>query len=229
MAVTFNLELNNKPSKNGTFVVLLRITQDKKHTRKKTSVEVTKKIDFNSRAKYGKWIRSSEPKHEKYNDTLRKELDDARDEYLKVKGTGLATKEIIKEKITTEVKSPSFLVYARERTEAIYNEGGFRNHKKYHDLCNKLANYLKTKRKNDLLFSEIDTSFLSRFEAYLHSLKNVRNPEAKLHPNTISIALRIFKTLINRAIQVDKLITPDKNPFMGFKYEQPRYARLSKL
>jgi len=229
MAVTFNLELNNRASKNDTFAVLLRITQDKKHTRKKTSVEVRKKSDFNSRAKYGKWIRTSEPKHEKYNDTLRKELDAARDEYLKIKGTGLATKEIIKEKITTEVKSPSFLVYARERTQAIYNEGGYRNSKKYQGFCIKLTGYLKTKRKSDLLFSEINSAFLSKFEDYLHTLKNVRKPEAKLHPNTISITLRIFKTLINRAIQVDKLITPDQSPFLGFKYDKPRYATKEKL
>lgn len=229
MAVTFNLELNNKPSKNDTFSVFLRITQDKKHIRKKTSVEITKKTDFNRSAKYGKWIRSSEPKHEKWNDILRNELEAAREEYLKIKGTGLATKEIIKEKITAETKSNSFLTYAKERTQALYNEGRFHNHKKYNDLCNKLEKFLRSKRKKDLLFSEIDTSFLSKFEAYLHTLKNTRNPEAKLHPNTISIMLRIFKTLINRAIQVDKIITPDKNPFMGFKYDQPRYSTKEKL
>jgi integrase/recombinase XerD len=229
MAITFNLELNNRQTRNKTYVVLLRITQDKKHIRKKTTIELYKKTDFNPRAKYGSWIRSSEPNHEKWNETLRNELESARDEYRKLKGTGLATKEIIKEKINTEEVSPSFLYYAKERTQAIYNEGGYRNYKKYNGFCNKLEDYLTTKRKKDLMFSEITTSFLSKFEAYLHSLNNARNHQAKLHANTISINLRIFKTLINRAIQVDKHITPDQNPFLGFKYDQPRYAAKEKL
>jgi hypothetical protein len=35
MGITFNLELNNRPTKNKTYSILLRITQDKKHIRKK--------------------------------------------------------------------------------------------------------------------------------------------------------------------------------------------------
>lgn len=229
MAITFNLELNNRQTRNKTYVVLLRITQDKKHIRKKTTIELYKKSDFNPKAKYGSWIRSSEPNHEKWNETLRNELESAKDEYRKLKGTGLATKEIIKEKINADELSPSFLQYAKERTQEIYNEGGYRNFKKYKGFCNKLEGYLTAKRKKDILFSEVTTSFLSKFEAYLHTLPNIRNEEAKLHPNTISLTLRIFKTLINRAIQVDKLITPDKNPFMGYKYDQPKYAAKEKL
>lgn len=229
MSVSFNIELNNKASKKGTFVVFLRITQNKKHIRKKTTVEITKKSDFNPKAKFGKWIRSSEPNHEKWNDILRNELEAAREEYLKIKGTGLATKEIIKEKITAETKSNSFLTYAKERTEAIYNEGGFRNYKKYNGFCNKLTDFLANNKKKDLLFSELSSSILSKFEAYLHSLSNARNHETKLHPNTISLTLRIFKTLVNRAVEVDKYITTDQNPFIGYKYNQPRYATKEKL
>jgi integrase/recombinase XerD len=84
-------------------------------------------------------------------------------------------------------------------------------------------------KKSNLLFLKITTSFLSKFEAYLHSLKNVRNPEVKLHPNTISITIRIFKTLINRAIQIDKLNAPDLNPFLGYKYARPKYSEKEKL
>ena len=85
-------------------------------------------------------------------------------------------------------------------------------------FCNKLEGFLVESNKVDLLFSEITTAFLSKFEAYLHSLKNERNPEAKLHPSTISLNLIIFKTLINRAIEVEKIIKPDANPFLGYKY-----------
>jgi integrase/recombinase XerD len=229
MSITFNLELNNKPSKNKTYAILLRITQDKKHTRKKTSIEVKKKNDFNAKAKFGKWIRTSEPNSAKWNDTLVIEIEKAKKVYQELKSSGQATRELIKSKINAEETSLSFLVYAKDRTQEIFDKGGYRNFKKYNGFCNKLETFLATKRQKDLLFSEITTSFLSKFEAYLHTLKNVRNTEAKLHPNTISLTLRIFKTLINRAIQVDKLITPDQNPFLGYKYDLPKYAAKEKL
>ncbi|HYQ58482.1 MAG TPA: phage integrase SAM-like domain and Arm DNA-binding domain-containing protein, partial [Draconibacterium sp.] len=230
MSITFNLELNSKPSKkNGTYSILLRITQDKKHKRKKTSVELKRKSDFNSKAKPGKWIRTSEPNHKKWNTILEDEIEQAKTTYRDLKKSGMATKELIKAKITSEEISPSFLKYARQRTTDIYNEGGYRNYKKYNGFCNKLENYLETIHKKDVLFSEITTTFLSKFKAYLYSLKNARNSEAKLHPNTISLTLRIFRTIINRAIQIDKIITPAANPFMGFNYVSPKYSAKEKL
>ncbi|MBN1819267.1 MAG: site-specific integrase [Prolixibacteraceae bacterium] len=229
MGTTFNFELNNKPSKNKTYAILLRITQDKKHTRKKTSIEVKRKNDFNQKAKQGNWIRTSEPNHKKWNSALEIELEEAKQAYRDLKKSGMATKELIKTKITSEEVSPSFLTYARQRATDIYNEGGYRNFKKYNGFCNKLEAYLEELHKKDIYFSEISTAFLSKFEAYLYSLKNVRNSEAKLHPNTISLTLRIFRTIINRAIEVDKIITPAANPFMGFKYVTPKYASKEKL
>ena len=70
---------------------------------------------------------------------------------------------------------------------------------------------------------------LSKFEAYLHTLKNERNPEAKLHPNTIAINLNIFKTIINRAVEIDKLLKPEQNPFLGYKYTREVSTTKEKL
>ena len=136
---------------------------------------------------------------------------------------------MIKSKINAAETSPSFLQYAKDRTQELYKEGGYRNFKKYNGFCNKLEKFLISKRKKDLLFAEITPSFLSRFEAHLHTLVNEKHSESKLHPNTISLTLRIFKTIINRAVQIDKLIKPDQNPFLGYKYDQPRYASKEKL
>ena len=85
MGITFNLELNNKPTKNKTYVVLLRITQDKKHIRKKTTVELKSKNDFNPKAKQGNWIRTSEPNHKKWNQDLADEIEDAKNTYKKLR------------------------------------------------------------------------------------------------------------------------------------------------
>ena len=218
MGITFNLELNNRPTKNKTYSILLRITQDKKHLRKKTTVELKSKQDFNPKAKQGNWIRTSEANHKKWNDALANEIEDAKKTYRELKNKGLATKELIKSTINEVESSSSFIEFVKQRTKDIYNEGGYRNYKKYNGLCNKLEAYLKEKRKTDLLFSEVTTSFLSKFEAFLHNLRNEKNPKAKLHPNTIEVNLNIFKALINRSIEVEKIIKPEMNPFLGYDY-----------
>jgi len=229
MGTTFNLELNNKPSANKTYSILLRITQNKKHTRKKTTVELNSKKDFNPKAKQNNWIRTSEPNHKKWNEALRDEIEEAKTTYRDLKTKGLATKELIKSKINEAESSSSFIEFAEQRTKDIFNEGGYRNYKKYNGLVNKLKAYLKEKKKKDLLFSEVTTSFLSKFEAYLHNLRNERNEEATLHPNTIEVNLNIFKALINRAIKVQKIIKPEMNPFLGYDYSHTIKTAKEKL
>ena len=218
MGITFNLELNNKPTKNKTFNIFLRITQDKKHIRKKTTIELKRKLDFNPKAKQGNWVRSSEPNHKTYNEALQSEIDVAKSTYRDLKGEGLGSKELIKARIGESEYSHSFLEFAKTRTKDIFNEGGYRNYKKYNGFCIKLELFINEIGKTDLLFAEITTSFLSKFDAFLHSLKNKRNPEARLHPNTIEVNFNIFKALINRAIEIEKIIKPEMNPFLGFDY-----------
>ena len=229
MATTFNLEINNKPTRKGTYNILLRITQDRKHKRIKTSIELRSPKDYNPKAKHGNWIRTSEPNHKSWNEALANEIENAKITYRDLREHGLATKENIKSTIKEVEISPSFLAYAKQRTSDILNEGGHRNFKKYNGFCNKLEGFLKSNRKTDLLFVEVTTSFLSKFEAYLHTLKNERNHEAKLHPNTIAINLNIFKTIINRAIEIDKLLKPEQNPFLGYKYTREVSTTKEKL
>lgn len=218
MATTFNLELNTKPSRKQTYSILLRITQDRKHKRIKTKIEINKKNDFNPKAKQGFWIRTSEPNHKKWNDILEAELEEAKQTYRDLREKGQASKELIKSTLNEAELSHSFIDFVKKRSEDIYNEGGYRNYKKYVGFRNKLEVYLETTGKEDLLFSEITTSFLSKFEAHLHSLRNMRKPDAKLHPNTIEVNFNIFKALINRAIEVEKCVKPELNPFLGYDY-----------
>jgi hypothetical protein len=215
MATSFNLELNNKPTRKSTYKILLRITQDRKHKRLNTSIELKNPKDYNPKARYGNWIRSSEPNHKIWNEALVREIEEAKRTYRDLKELGLASSELIKATIKETEISQSFLQYAKQRTADILNEGGHRNYKKYNGFINKLESFLDNNKKQDLLFVELTSALLSKFEAFLHTLKNERNPEAKLHPNTIAINLNIFKTIINRAVEIDKLIKPEQNPFLG--------------
>ena len=229
MATTFNLELNNKPTRKNTYNILLRITQDRKHRRIKSSIELKSPKDYNPKAKRGNWIRTSEPNYKLWNAVLAAEIENAKITYRDLREQGLATKENIKSTIKSEEISPSFLAYAKQRTSDILNEGGHRNFKKYNGFCNKLEGFLKSNKKTDLLFVEVTTSFLSRFEAYLHTLKNERIPDAKLHPNTIAINLNIFKSIVNRAIEIDRFLKPEQNPFLGYKYDREVSTTKEKL
>lgn len=229
MGTTFNFELSNKASSKKTFAIYLRITQNRKKKRLKSTIELNSSKDFNLKAKQGNWIRTSESNHKVWNDVLEKELEEAKKTYRELGADGMATKEMIKATIQNSAVSSSFLVYAKQRTQDIFNEGGYRNYKKYNGFINKLEAYLLTIKKEDVLFVEITSSFLSKFEAYLHTLRNERSPEATLHPNTLAVNLNIFKTIINRAIELDKKIKPENNPFLGYKYDKSTNTIKEKL
>ena len=216
MGTTFNLELNKKATRKNTYSILLRITQNRKHKMIKTSVEINNKKDFNPIAKQGKWIRTSESNHTVWNVALEKELEGAKKTYRDLKEKGLASKELIKSTMIEAESSSSFIEFVKQRTKDIFNEGGYRNYKKYNGFCNKLEAYLTKSKKKDLLFSEVTNIFLSKFISFLHSLRSERDPEATLHPNTIEVNLNIFKALINKAI-IAKIMKPDMNPFLGYE------------
>lgn len=215
--ITFNFELNNKPNKDSTYSIYLRITQNKKHKRIKMDIALKRLEDFNKKAKAGNWIRTSEPNATKWNDELERELEKVKSTYRDLKSSGLASKEKIVSVVTTNWVTPSFIEYAEIRTKEIFNEGSYRNYKKYNGFCRKLRAFVGI--GNDLLFNELTPALLSKFESYLYTLRNERNKESKLHPNTIAVNLKVFKALINRAIEIDGLIKPENNPFMTFKYK----------
>lgn len=218
---TFRFEVNNKPTKNKTYNILLCITTDGKRKRLKTSVDIKRRSDFNPKAKQDNWIRPAEPNYKAWNVALASELEKAKQTYRDLRESGIATSEKVASEIMAGERTSSFLVYAKERTQQVLDAGGFRNWKKYNGFINKLEGFLTGKdgRVRDITFGELAPAFLSKFEAYLHSLKNVRNPERKLHPNTIQTNFNIFKSIVRRAVEVDGHIKPEKNPFLAYSYK----------
>jgi len=213
---TFTFEISNKPTRAGKFPIYLRITQNRKHKRIKTTIELNRKNDFNPKAKQDNWIKKQNPNYQKWNDVLVKELERGKDAFRKLEEEGMATSAMIASVIANKGKPSSFLHYAKERTVEIFNEGGIRNWRKYNGFYNKLEEFLKANKVKDLAFVELTPALLSKFKSYLHTLHNVREPDKMLHPNTVALNLRIFKTIVNKAIK-ENLITPEKNPFLSFE------------
>ena len=212
---TFNFDLNNRPNKNGLYNIQIRITQNKIHKRIKTPIYVKSPNDFNAIAKHENWVRKTEPLQARYNSILKDELEKVKDAYQELRGQNQASLENIKNKVVSDEVSSSFLEFAKERTTQIYNEGSYRNYKKYNGFCNKLETYLSTLNKKDLLFSEITPEFIFRLDNYLRTLRNTRKKNAMLHPNYIAKLFDIFKAIINLHIKINRL-NPNSSPFNGF-------------
>lgn len=224
---TFRFGVNNRPTKNKTYVVFLCVSTDGKRKHLKTSIEVRRRSDFNTKAKQDNWIRPSEPNYKAWNVALATELEKAKNTYRELKDTGIATSDRVISEMVAGEKSTSFLQYAKERTQQILDAGGLRNWKKYNGFINKLEGFLTDRqgRVRDLSFGDLTPALLSRFQAYLHSLRNERDPEKKLHPNTIQTIFNIFKTIVHRAVEVDGHIKPEKNPFLAYSYKGIRTVK----
>ncbi len=114
--------------------------------------------------------------------------------------------------------SPSFLTFARERAQMIYDNGGWRNWRKYCGLINKLDAFRKKRRMADITIDDLTVDLLTRFDNFLHKWENEREPGKLLHPNTIEVQFNILRTLVHRAIEVG-IMEASKDPFLVFKYK----------
>jgi len=74
MAMTFGFQLATQPNKKGLYPVVLRITQDRKQKKVRTTFEV-KKSDWNQNANYYKHFRQSYPDYAKANAELKKLIE----------------------------------------------------------------------------------------------------------------------------------------------------------
>lgn len=118
----------------------------------------------------------------------------------------------------------SFLAFARERAEMLYNKGSWRNWRKYCGFINKLEEFKVSINTPDFSFDDITVEFLFKFDDFLHKWENRHEPGKLLHPNTIAIQFVILKALVHRAIEIG-VMDPGKNPFLRFKYKGVKTIR----
>lgn len=219
MAATFKLELNHKRSRDGGYCVFIRICQDRRYRRFKTPVSVARKSDFNSTARSENWIKSTDPDYIKKNLLLKQELDGASDAYLEEKQTHRKVSiNKVAEKRKKDDVSPRFLIYAEKIADEVKDTGHIRNGKKYKNFCNKLKAFCPT-----ATFADIDTAFLKKFEAHLLQLPNSRIPDQRLSVNAVYVEMKVFRAILNRAKNVDKLIT--SNPFESYQLKQTKTTK----
>lgn len=215
MATTFNFELNKKANRAGKFAIMLRITQDRKSKRFNTTIQLSRISDWNPKKQM---VRTSEPNYEKWNEILDAEKEQAKEKYRDLRTEGKATPTKIKDEVRNEETSSSFIQFARECTQAKYDERSIGVWRNYNKFCNKIEAFRK---KKDLLFSELTVELVEKFNNYLHRQKNKKNPDQYLHPNTVASILKIFRTIIGKAVKQGKM-DMDKNPFLSFPINEKK-------
>lgn len=215
---TFRFELNGRPTKNKTYVVYLRVTVGGKRKLIKTMVEIARPSDFNAKCKGENWIRGGVRDAKVLNAQLADILAKAKETYKELDKEGAVTTVALAKEMNTEAVSPSFLAFARERAQMIYDNGGWRNWRKYCGLINKLDAFRKKRRMADITVADMTVELLTRFDNFLHKWENEREPGKLLHPNTIEVQFNILRTLVHRAIEVG-IMEASKDPFLVFKYK----------
>ena len=208
----FNFVLNNKPSKSGKYAIMLRITIKKDRAFMVSGVELKSPANFLPEGKNDSWVHSRESDYKKMNKKLKELKDSASDTFDElVKLHSVVTPNMVVERMkptSDTAKTNSFMAFVKDRMADILNAGGFRNWKKYNCFLLKLEAFLKQEGKKDLMFDEVTPTLLSKFEAYLHTLKNERQPDKMLHPNYIQVLMKCFRAMYKAAIDKELIEHP---------------------
>ena len=180
--------------------------------------EIVRPSDFNAKCKGENWVRGGVRDAKVLNAQLADILAKAKETYKELDKEGEVTTVALAKEMNAEAVSPSFLAFARERAQMIYDNGGWRNWRKYCGLINKLDAFRKKRRMADITVADMTVELLTRFDTFLHKWENEREPGKLLHPNTIEVQFNILRTLVHRAIEVG-IMEASKDPFLVFKYK----------
>jgi len=106
----------------------------------------------------------------------------------------------------TEKSRKDFLLYVEEVAKRKFEGKQIRTNEKYSVLLKKLKAFRKDK---PLPIEELTTSLLNEFQMYLQKEGS--------HQNYIHVNLKALRTIIQKdAIKEDKILSPEKNPFIYF-------------
>lgn len=192
----------NKVDNVGEIPLYIRIIKDRK----------TKFMSIGVKLKPELWddkeqiVKKKHPNSARMNAFIAQKVADAKEVALKLETTkGYVTSKGIKANILGK-PAVSFTQYFKEYLAILKNKGKIGTH----DKAN--ATYLKFKKytnEKEIMFDEIDVTFLRKYEDYLKDTLSNKN-------NTIHSNLKVFRKLFNDAIRED-IIELKLNPFTKFK------------
>jgi hypothetical protein len=166
--ISFNFEL--KKSSTG-YPVFLRITEDGKHLRYKTTVTLTRESDWDSAKQK---IKYTEPRR----DAWQEELDQLKEKVLgihrQLEKDSVSSPSKIIEVLRGGSRSESFLKFAEAKRDEYKAAGGLSSMRKYDQVCRKFTAFATSKGRDpySIKFKEMDYEFIADFDAYMQTLDN---------------------------------------------------------
>ena len=202
MSFSINLELNNKSGNDGRNTILLRLTRNRKSSRYTTNISVNP-TNFNKKARFGKWIRTSDPYAERNNDNLIKKYNDLKffcDDWIEENPSISASHLMAKYKAhkSAEQLPSSWLNYFDKQIEHYKSIKKERYAIRMEAIRNKFRDFLGGQL---LDLNDTSVELASKFEAYLYSIKN--------QSNTVDGNLKVIKQIYRRAIDDNLVTSPD--------------------
>ena len=196
---TINLELNSKPKSDGRSAILVRLTINRKKARYNPNLYI-RKADFNSKAKFGGWVRSSHQLYDRLNTRLKKEiqnLDSFTEEYLEAKPDASA-KDVLAAYKIKDSKTSSWLNYFPAIIQRYKAVKKYRYSIRLNAIFNKLKDYFNGK---DVELGKTNIDLMKGFEEYLYRIGN--------SINTVAVNLKVIKQVYRQAIREGLVDAPN--------------------
>lgn len=203
--MTTNLILNNRANRKGLYLILIRVTKNRKHYATSSEIYI-KKNEFNKKADYGKWI----VKH-----LDRDRLNNA----IKTKITSVERIYQLNEDVSPQraIKSDSFFKFGEEFIEKYNTERSLATYKAYKAKFAKLKKYAGAK----LTFSDLTVGFIRQYINHLQTSEDHKNTI-----NTISVDLKKIKAVFNQAIK-EGIVRDTPFKLIQIKTEKAKKERLT--
>ncbi len=193
---TFKALLNNtfnkKPKADGTYSVIIRVTENRKHKYFGLSHSV-KESQWNSNPRVGndgipQYVRKSHPSHKTINKAIYEKIEEMR---AQINSLSVKTPERIKEAIKSDSEENSFLEFFENRLEVFKADlNCYRKWKRYNSVLNNLKKFLNGK---GLSFEELDHDFVDAYRKH-------RTQQGK----DVSTDFKKLSAILNEAIRRDK-------------------------
>jgi hypothetical protein len=160
--LSINVELNNKPRKNGLYTLLLRLTLHRRHKR----ISINRYVPlrhFNNAAKHGSWIRTSCPEHKEINEYIKDKMNCLLNRETELLSSGVAPTltRLLDEK--PKHINVNFIEFARNEINRHRNHGQLRTAKKKKHLIDKVVEFYGSE---DIQFKEVTVTFLKDYESF---------------------------------------------------------------
>ncbi len=226
--------------RNGNIPIYLTISQNRKLARYRTSVEIPSASLWNPSIGF---VRENAlfPEHRELNAYLRRLKKQAEEAEEKVRASGaeVTAKAIMDvfrklETNTYETKF-SFIKYAEEHLQHLYNNNQYAQFRRHGVFVNRLKCFIngvklkdyelvrsvETCKGKDLLFTEITYKLVAEYDTYLHKLPNLTRKGLLLNQNTIKKEMEIFRSVFTQGVNYyeEKGLRIERNPFSKYEFK----------